>query len=276
MVIGAATLERETKLLEFGCESFGVFDNFGGVGFEFWLQSLTKGDGFRSNDVFERATLSAGENGAINQDWEIGESFFGFFKWGSDIATTKNQTATRAAQGFVRGGGHDVETKIERIWVDATGDETGNVRHISHQKYFVAGFLTDGFTDFSDASKIGNFHKGGVANQDEFREMLKREAFELIIVNIAVFGNAIADKVINMSAQGDFGTVSEMTAGWERHAKYGVARFEPGKVNCVVGLGARMGLDIGVVGMEEFASPLNGEAFDAVNVGLPTVIAIVW
>ena len=70
--------------------------------------------------------------------------------------------------------------------------------------------------------------------------------------------------------------MGEMAAGRKRHAKNGIAGLEPSKIHGIVGLGARVGLNIGVVGMEKSASAVNREAFDAVNILLPAIVAVIW
>ena len=66
------------------------------------------------------------------------------------------------------GRGHNVEAEIEWIWVDATSDEPGDVRHIGHQHDFFAGFFDEFVANFDDALKIRDFHEGGVADKDDF------------------------------------------------------------------------------------------------------------
>ena len=66
MVLGAVALQDKAVRFEGGGESFGVFDDVFGVGFEFGLEVFFKCDGFGSNNVFERATLSTREDGAVD------------------------------------------------------------------------------------------------------------------------------------------------------------------------------------------------------------------
>ena len=80
VVFGATALKDEVVFLEFGSESFGVCDNFGGVIFKIWLKSFTESYSFGGNNVFEWAALGARKDGAVNQDREIGDSFFRFLE----------------------------------------------------------------------------------------------------------------------------------------------------------------------------------------------------
>ena len=71
-----------------------------------------EGDGFGGDDVHEGTALGAGEDGAVYEGGDVFDGFFGFFEGVADDAFAKNQAAARAAEGFMGGGGHDVEAKI--------------------------------------------------------------------------------------------------------------------------------------------------------------------
>ena len=71
VVVGAATLEGEAEVLEFGGEGFGVGDDLLGVGLEGGLEIFAEGHSLGGNDVVKRATLGAWEDGAVNQGGEI-------------------------------------------------------------------------------------------------------------------------------------------------------------------------------------------------------------
>ena len=57
------------------------------------------------------------------------------------------------------------------------------------------------------------------------------------------------------------------------HPHEGVARLEQGHVNDHVGLGAAMGLHVGMLGAEKLLGSFNGQAFDDVNELTSAVIA---
>ena len=80
------------------------------------------------------------------------------------MAFTENKTATRSAKGLVSSGGHDVETVVQRIRMDTAGDESSYVSHVGHEENFVARFLDDCVTDFSNTSEIGDFHECGITD----------------------------------------------------------------------------------------------------------------
>ena len=122
----------------------------------------------------------------------------------ADFAAGNDEAAAGATEGFMGGGGHNVKTKIQRIGVDAARNQTGDVGHISHQHT-----IGDGGGDFGDAGEIRDFHKGGVADQDDFGLMFAGEALKFVVVNVAFGGNAVADEVVDLGAAGDGGAVGE-------------------------------------------------------------------
>lgn len=187
----------------------------------------------------------------------------------ADLAAGNNEAAAGTTESFMGGGGHDVETKIQRIGVDAACDQASDVGHISHQHT-----IWDFGGDFGDAGEIRDFHKGGVADQDDFGLMFAGETLKFVVVNVAFGGNAVADEVVDLCAAGDRGAVGEMAAGGEGHGEDGVARLAPSEINGFIGVGAGMGLDVGMVGMEELLGALNGEGLNLVHVFVAAVVAL--
>ena len=70
--------------------------------------------------------------------------------------------------------------------------------------------------------------------------------------------------------------MGQMPAGGQRHGEDFVPWVAPSEIDRFVGVGARVRLDIGVVGMKQATSAINTEALDAVNIVLTPVIAKVW
>ena len=61
---------------------------------------------------------------------------------------------------------------------------------------FLLGFVAN----LSDAVEIGDFHESGVADQNKLGVALKSLFLEVIVVDIAIFGNTVADKMIDVGA----------------------------------------------------------------------------
>ncbi|MNE71681.1 hypothetical protein D3C80_1675770 [compost metagenome] len=60
----------------------------------------------------------------------------------------------------------------------------------------------------------------------------------------------------------------------QAHAEDGVACLQQGEVDGAVGLGAGVGLDVGVVGAEQFLGAIDGQLLDDVDVFAATVVAL--
>ena len=71
MVFCAATLKNEAVIFHRFGESFGIADNLISIVFKFWLKSLQEGYSFGGNYMFERTTLGAWKDSAIDQDRNI-------------------------------------------------------------------------------------------------------------------------------------------------------------------------------------------------------------
>ena len=84
----------------------------------FWLQSLAKGDGLSSNDVFQWSALGVGEYGTIHI---AGMLLIGQY-----------HASPRTSQGLVSGGGNDLGLSDWR-WMLACCYQTSNVCHVDHK-----------------------------------------------------------------------------------------------------------------------------------------------
>ena len=110
------------------------------------------------------------------------------------------------------GGGHDMKTIIEGIWMNPACDEAGDMSHISHQK------CTDFLANSGNAGKIRNFHEGRVADEDNFRMFSFGQAFNLVVIEVAFWCDAVINKLINFSGTGDWATMSEVTTVAKIHS----------------------------------------------------------
>ncbi len=69
--------------------------------------------------------------------------------------------------------------------------------------------------------------------------------------------------------------MGQVTAVGQVHAQDGVSGFEQGEVDRHVGLGAGVGLHVGIVGAEELLGPFDGQALGHVHILAPAVVALV-
>lgn len=252
VVLGAVALEFEAEILKFGGESLSVFDDFLGVIMEFGLEIFLKSDGFCGDDMLEGTALGARKNGAVDESGDVFEGMVDFFQGVTDAAHGEDEATAGTTEGFMGGSSHDVKAVLERVRVDAAGDEAGDVGHVGHEET-----IRNRLGDFADTVEIGDFHEGGVADEDDFGLMFGGEALELVVVDVAIVGDAVADEIVNFCATSDGGAVSEMAAGGEGHGEDGVAGLTPGKIDGFVSISAGVWLDIGVVGSEKLFRALD-------------------
>ena len=66
MVIGAAGYKAEAFCHQAFCQCFAVGNNLFGVIFKFRFQRFAKSNGFRRDNVHQRAALHAGENSLVD------------------------------------------------------------------------------------------------------------------------------------------------------------------------------------------------------------------
>ena len=200
------------------------------------------------------AALKAGEDGGVELLAEVG-------------VVREDHAAAGAAEGFVGGGGRDVGVRQGR-GEDAGGDQAGEVRHVDHEEgaHFVG--------DSADAGEVDGAGIGGAAGDDELGALAAGELLELLVVEGAVIGaDAVLYGVEPFAGEVRGGAVREVSAGGEAHAEDGVAGLEEGEEDGLVGLGAGMGLDVGVGAAEELLGAFDGEGLGAIDFDATAVVA---
>src|SRR5207248_9885577 len=95
---------------------------------------------FRRDNVHERSALDSGKNGRV----DLFREFF----------LAENDSAARAAQTFVGGGGDELRVR-NRSWMLAAGDQTRNVRHVDEEE------RTHRVGDLAHPVKIDDSRLGG-------------------------------------------------------------------------------------------------------------------
>src|SRR5699024_6302259 len=209
------------------------------------------------DDVHQWAALDAGEDGGVELFVELGVAAGG-----------QNQAAARAAQGLVGGGGDDVGMR-QGAGVLAASDEAGDVGHVDEEPG------ADGVGNLAHAGPVDGARVGGKTTNEHFRLMFVGEALDLVVVEQAGVGvDAVLDGVVLAPGEVGGGAVGHMAAGVETHAENGVAGLDQGEEDGGVGLGAGVGLDVGVVAVEQLAGAVNGELFDDVDVFAAAVEAL--
>ena len=181
---------------------------------KFRLQSFVESNRLSRNNMLERTTLCAREDGTIDKGRNILKRMFWAAKRIANFAHAKNQTTTRATQSLVRSRRHHMETMLKWIWMYATSNEASHVRHICHQKT-ARNFLAN----LCNAVEIRHFHKCGITNQDNLWLMFLCEALKFIIIEItSLWISAVSNKVVNLCALGYWRAVRKMATMTKIHA----------------------------------------------------------
>ena len=148
--------------------------------------------GFGCNDVHQRAALATGERPLVDALAHL----FG----------AKDEAATRAAQGLVRGRGHDVGIGHGR-GVFASGHQARKVRHVDHQ------LGADFIGDLAQAGKIQLTRIGAVPRDDQLGIAFLGRLFDLIVIDhLGVRVHAIGNKVEESAREVDLQAVGQVAA----------------------------------------------------------------
>ena len=270
VVVGAVAGEFVVFGHEGGGQCRGIGDNVFGVGFEFGLEGFAKGDGFGGDDVHEGPTLGAGEDGGVEP---TAEGVFGGEAFTECFVVRKNQSTARPAKGFVGGGGDDVAMG-EGAFVYAADDESGDVGDVGPEQGVVA------IGDFAEFGEVDGAGVGAVAAHEDFGFVFGADGFDAVVVEVApvvfafVGDQVVGDGVEPFARDVDGAAVGEVAAVAEFDGGEGVAGIEQCELNGEVGVGAGVGLDVGVGAAKHFFGAIDGEGFDGVVVLAAGVVAL--
>ena len=142
------------------------------------------------------------------------------------------------------------------------------MRHIDHEDG------ADRIGHPANAGEVDHARIGGAAGDDQLRLFGVRHRLQLVVIQQPVFDpDAILDGAEPFAGHVGAGAVGEVAAGVERHAQDGVARFDGGEEDGLVGLGTGMRLHIGEAAAEQLLGALNGQGFHHVHLHAAAVIA---
>ena len=254
MVVGAARHQTQAAIDKAIGHRGAVLHHIVDVRFEFGLERLAQRNGLTRNHVHERAALAAREHRGVD-----------FLR--ESLVVGENEAAARAAQGFVRGGGHDVGIRHRRR-MRARSNQAGDVGHIDHEKRTVV------VRDARHALKVDHARIGARAAHDELWVQLLRHALDGVVVDALILAQSIGMEVVQLAREVRRRTVRKMAAVVEAHAKHDIARLDGCEIRRQVGIGARMGLHIGELCAEQFLRAIACEILDDVDFLAAAVITL--
>ena len=151
--------------------------------------------------------------------------------------------------------------------MDTGRDEPGDVGHVEEQ------VRAHRVRDFSQARKVEPARVGARAHHNHLGLVLVGQPIDFLIVEAFRFPvDGVVDEVVELPGGAEAKTVGEVPPMIEFHGQSRVPRLHEGEVGGHVGLGAGVGLDVGVFGPEQFLRPLDGQPFDNVD---PLAAAVV-
>ena len=252
MALGAARDDAQAAPHQGLGHGGGVLDHLLLVDLELGRQGLFECHRLGADHVHQRAALDAGEDGAVDL---LG-----------DRVLHQDQAATRTAQGLVRGRCDDVGIR-HWVGVDARGDQAGIVRHVDHE------IRPDGLGHLGETLEIDLQRVGRSAGDDQFRLVLMGQPFHRVVVDGLVGVQPVAHHLEPLARHVEWHAVGQVAAFGQAHAHDGVAGLQQREEHRLVGLRARIGLYVGILGAEQGLEPVDRQLLDDINVLAATVIA---
>ena len=152
--------------------------------------------------------------------------------------------------------------------MDAARDEARDVGHVDQQQR--ADLVGDG----AEAAPVDGAGVGAVAGDDKLGAVLLGEGLDLSVVDkLRLRVDAVGDDVVVLAGEVDGAAVGEVAAVVEAHAHEGLAGLHEGGVDGDVGLGAGVGLHVGMLRAEELLDAVDGEGLGHVDELAAAVVA---
>ena len=219
--------------------------------------------------MFERAALDTGEYGGVEQL----RHHFDLALWGGEfpgvfeIFSHEDHAAAWSAEGFMSGGGHDMAVG-HRVVEQSAGNESGGMGDIGQQQG------PDLVGDATHPSVIPVTGVGGGAGDDQLWPEGHSLLLHFVIVDHTRFlFNLVGNRLVQDSRRVHRGAMRQVTAVRQVETHKGIAGFQAGHQYRHVGLGARMGLYIGIVGIEEVFGAVDGKLLRNVDILAAAIVS---
>ena len=254
VVVRAARHQIQPALHDGLGQDGGVLDDLLLIGLELGLEGLAQGHRLGGDDVLQGAALGAGEDGGVEL-------------LGDGLIVAQEHAAPGAPEGLVGGGGHHVGIG-DGGGVAPGGHQAGDVGHVHEQ---IGAHLVG---DVGEGLEVDDPGVGGGAGQDHAGLVLSGQVPHLVVVDAAVLAQAVGHHVVVLARKIHRGAVGQVSALVQAHAKHRVPVLAQGLIDGEVGLGAGVGLHVGVIGAEEFLCPLDGDVLHHVHALAAAVVAL--
>jgi len=148
------------------------------------------------------------------------------------------------------------------------GHQSGDVGHIHHQQ------ATRLVGDLPQPGEIDHPRISAGTGHQQLGAMFQRQAANLVVIDaVGLFIHPVRDEFVEGSGKVDRAPVGQVPAVGQIHAQYGVPRLQHGKIHPHVGLGAGMGLDVGVFRPEQLFGAFPGQLLHPVDIFASAVVS---
>ena len=254
MVVRPAGNDADASVHQAAAERLGIVQDVLLINTEIVAQRFLKADRLRRDHMHQRAALGAGEDRLVEVPLLRG------------FLIAEDHAASGPAQGLVGGGGHHVRVG-NRAGMKPRSHQAGDMGHIHHQ----AGSHLVG--DLAERLEIYGPRIGGRAGDDHLRAALPCGFLHLVIIQEPFVVHAVGNHVKIFSGHVHRASVRQVAAVVQVHSHDGVSGREHGKLHRHVGLGAGMGLHVGIITAEQLLRAFNGKVFHLIHIIAAAVVA---
>src|SRR5712691_5121011 len=166
------------------------------------------------------------------------------------------------------GSGRDDIGVLAGIGVQTGGDQSGEMRHIDQEDR--AGRVGD----LAEAREVEDSRIGAAAGDDQLGLVLLGQTRQLVVIDpLVLFPHSVGDNLVCLSGEIQRVAMCGVPAVRQVHAKNRVARVDDTGIRSLVGLGARVRLHVGVLGVEQLFGAVAGQVLDYIGVLTTAVVA---
>ena len=206
----------------------------------------------RRNHVHERAALLTGEHCGVNLLLQL--------------LGAEDEAGTGTAQSLVHGRGNHVRVR-DGVRVQTRSHQTREVSHVHPQ---VCADFVSNRTERSEVQLTG---VRGPAGNNQLGALGKSQFTHLLHVNAAGLVHAVRHNVVQLAGDVQLHAVGQVATVRQRQTHDGVAGVQQCVHDGVVRLRTGVGLNVGVLGAEEFLHAGNSEGLNDVNEFAAAVVA---
>ena len=253
VIFGAAGHNLVTARHEGFRHRLGVLHHLLLVGLERGFERLLERHGLGRDDVHERTALDTGEDNRLQLFLEF------HARVGND------ETAARAAQGFVCGRSDDMRVR-HRIRIHARRDQAGDMRHVDEQ---IRANLVG---DRAETCPVHQLRIRAETTDQHLRFVFDGETLDLVVIDQTMFVDAVLHRVEQLAGNIHLGAVGEMAAVRKRHTEDCIAGLQQREVHGLIRLRARMRLHICIARAEQLLEPRDREFFSHIDIFATAVI----